>query len=382
MATAYVSAPIEVEAEAFEQMAYEYLQARIPGWEPAEGNLDVWLIQAFAQIAAQVAETASDVPTAIFRYYGANVVGLPPQDATAATGTVTFAARDTDGHAIPAGTTIGVQVDGTWHAFETSRDAEILAGTAAAAGVSVIAVETGSQGTGLGGSASPLDPLDWISSVAFDAPTTGGLDAEPDDEYLARLVSELALLTPRPILPEDFAVLALRVNGVDRAVALNGYDPADATWANERMVAVAVVDESGGKVSAETLAAVKNSLEALREVNFVVNVIDPTYTDVSVAFQVTVWPDFDTAAVVANVKSALAAYLSPANWGQPNYGERRAWVNEPKVRYLEVAQVVNGVEGVRYVESLTVNGGTADLALAGPAPLPKVPANGITGEAV
>jgi hypothetical protein len=36
-----------------------------------------------------------------------------------------------------------------------------------------------------------------------------------------------------------------------------------------------------------------------------------------------------------------------------------------------VAEVINRVEGVWYVASLTINGATTDVTLAGPGPLPK-----------
>ena len=42
------------------------------------------------------------------------------------------------------------------------------------------------------------------------------------------------------------------------------------------------------------------------------------------------------------------------------------------VRWLEIASVINAVEGINYVvtSSLLVNGGTADIALPAPAGLP------------
>jgi hypothetical protein len=55
----------------------------------------------------------------------------------------------------------------------------------------------------------------------------------------------------------------------------------------------------------------------------------------------------------------------------PPYGDQAAWINDTKVRYLEVAQVINDQEGVNYIINLTVNGGTVDVALTGTAPLAK-----------
>jgi uncharacterized phage protein gp47/JayE len=62
-------------------------------------------------------------------------------------------------------------------------------------------------------------------TVTLDAPTAGGVDAESDADYLDRLHELLTLLAPRPILPNDFAVLARTVAGVGRATAIDLYNP-------------------------------------------------------------------------------------------------------------------------------------------------------------
>lgn len=372
----YIESPIAADPEELLDLAYEHLQAVIPGWQPADGNLDVWLLQAAAEIAAQVIETATDVPDRIFRHYGAKIASLPPGDATSATGTTTWTVIDTDGYTIPEGTTIGAERDGSIIAFQTTADVTIPPGASQATGVEVVAVDPGSDGSGLSGDATLLDPLDYVVSVAFEGPTTGGADAEDDDAYLDRLRDELRLLAPRPILPADFATLARRIPGVGRAVAIDGYNPANQTFNNERMVTVAVADQAGEQVSTATKQAVDAELQDKREVNFVVHVVDPTYTTVDATYNATAWPDADPATVKAAADAALVEYLSPANWGAKQEGEVKEWHNETVVRYLEVAQVLQSVEGLRYVNSLTlgVNGGAqsaSDKNLSGVAPLPR-----------
>lgn len=383
----YVNPPLEADADALENGAYNYLRERVSGgWEPADGNLDVWLIQAFALIAAQVAEVASDVPASIFRYYGAKIANVPPLDATLATTTVKVTALPDDpgrtgSYRMDAGTTVAFpDPSGGLVAFEVAADVEIPVGATVATGVPITAVEAGASGTGLAGEALQLDPLDWVQAIETEAATAGGQDAEPDSVYLARLVEELRLLAPRPILPQDFAVLAKRVNGVARATALDGYNPADATTGNARMVTVALADAAGHAVPQTVKDQVRALLEGQREIGFLVPVIDPTYTTVTVDFTVKVYPDFIGTEVVERVKAAVAALLSPASWGNPAYGDQLQWINDTKVRYLEVAQAVNNVEGVHYIDTLTVNGGGADVTLTGAAPLPQ--AGAITGAAI
>jgi uncharacterized phage protein gp47/JayE len=131
-----------------------------------------------------------------------------------------------------------------------------------------------------------IDSLGFVQSITLTNPTTGGIDAEEDEDYLNRLSLQLQLLAPRPIVPSDFAAIALDIPGVGRALAIDGYNPADGTTDNERMITIAAVDTLGAAIPADTKQQLASFLEDRREVNFVINIIDPTYTTVDVTFQV------------------------------------------------------------------------------------------------
>lgn len=368
----YIRSPVPQDPDELLALMYDYLRTNISGWEPSDGNLDVLIMEIMSQIGAQTGEVASDTQTDIFRWFGANLVGIAPEEATAATGLTTWTMIDNAGYTIPAGTNIALDNAGELISFQTVSDVVISPGSTSAAGVDIIAVEGGTDGNDLSGTAQLLDPLDYVATITTDAATSGGTDDEEDDVYLDRLADEFRILAPRPILPDDFAVLAKRIAGVERATAINGYNPADSTYNNERMVTVAVVDEDGAAVSAPTKAAVDTFLQDQREANFVVNVIDPTFTVVNVSFTAVAWPDWTPADVEAAAEAAVSNYLDPANWGQPPTSEERAWVNTTKARYLEIAQAINAVEGLNYITALTVNGGTSDVTLSGVAPLPTI----------
>ena len=81
--------------------------------------------------------------------------------------------------------------------------------------------------------------------MQVDHATAGGADEESPDDYLDRLTEPLRMVALRPILPQDFAILALQNEGVGRAVALNLYDPATGTWDNERTVTLILADADG-----------------------------------------------------------------------------------------------------------------------------------------
>jgi hypothetical protein len=90
--------------------------------------------------------------------------------------------------------------------------------------------------------------------------STGGVDAESDDDYLDRFRTNAQLLAPRAILPSDFASLLQSVPGIDRALALDGYIPA----VNE--VETITINATGGTYtltfSGQTTAAIAYNANA------------------------------------------------------------------------------------------------------------------------
>jgi hypothetical protein len=484
----YITFRVSKDPEELIALAFDYMRSNISGWEPAEGNLDVWMLEAFGSLSAEVAEIASLVPAAIFRYYGNTLMGLPPADATAASITSTWVAKDNAGYVVEAGTLVGItNLTGDTVPFEVMADVTIPSGqtTTEVGAVTLVALLPGEDASGIGGNgqiATLLDVVDWVTSVTLTGVTTGGQDAETDDEYLDRLATLLRLMAPRPILPQDFAILARQNENVYRALAVDGLNPAvnevqsvtlsgatggtftltfsgqttgniafDASAAvvqtalevlsninvgdvlvsagpvqpngvqvtfrgqyagsnvgqltadtalltgtpnmvittvtqgaaaqtgQERMVAIALVDENGEAVSNVIKQEVDADLEAKREVNFIVNIMDPNYNYFDVTTTVKAWGGVETADLDTRVTAAITDYLSPKNWGRRGTGERddpRDWYQQVMVRYLEIAQAINDVDGVDYISSLTfgIQGGalgTTDVTMVGDAPLPR-----------
>jgi hypothetical protein len=353
----YVRIPNPQSDDEIATTALDYVQAIFPRWVPRQGELAVRLIEAVARVLSILWQLVSTVEDAIFRSFGP-LVGIDPLDATSATSASTWTLADTDGHTIPAGTQVGIRVNAdTLVPFVTVSDVTVLPGDSAtdAGEVLISAVTPGAAASGLGGIGVALeliDPLAWVDTAVLTAATTGGVDAEADDDYMDRLVGEYQLLTRTPILPNDFVNASRRIAGVDRALALDLYNPADDTFGNERMVTVVPIDASGQPLSSGVKTALDASLQATREVNFVVNIMDATYTTIDVATSFSVYAGYSGSEVAARVVAALASYLSPANWGKPRVGDQHAWLLVPKVRYLELATLINNVEGVNEVNLL------------------------------
>jgi uncharacterized phage protein gp47/JayE len=376
----YIRIPLETNPSTLAQTVFDYITTRAPGWIPAEGNLDVWIIRAITQLAAENRDLATDVQDDIFRYFGASLVGLAPVDATAAQGNTTWTLMDSVGHTISAGTNVGIpDLNGNIMPFYVVNDVVVPNGSTATSsgGVLIRALQAGADSNALGSAGSTvqlIDVIDWVSAITLSGATAGGADAEDDPTYLNRLTQHMQRLSMRPILPADFATMALDADpAVQRAVAIDGYNTADSSFGNQRMVTIAAVDANGAGASTAVKNNIQSYLQANREVNFVVNVMNPNFTTINVVTTFHTLTGYDPTATASSVVAAIQGYLSPASWGEdPTVRESsvaNTWIDTPKVYYNEVIALIANVVGVDRVVTLTLNGGTADITLTGPASL-------------
>lgn len=375
---AYVSYPVDLAPSDLAARAIAYIQSMEPGWQPAPGGFDWLLIESVATMLSEAAGLFSDATTSIFRHAGLNIFNVPPIDAAPASATTTWTVQDTAGYTVPAGTQISYQAaGGDQQVFATTRSVTIPPGSSTATGVVVTATVPGAAGNGLTAPTVLDSTVPWVTGVTQAIATSGGEDGETDDQYLARLPIEIEV-QKTPVRERDFAAVALRVPGVGRAVALDGWNTTSDTLGNEKTVGVVVATTTGQSCTVDVKAAVKAAIEAVREVNFVVGVADPTTTSITIAYAATCYPGYLTTDVKARVDAAILAFLDPAWWGVPvgqTGVDSTTWLNEPVVRVNDLVAVIDGVDGVRAVTSVLVNGG-GDVTLAGrvglPAPQPPV----------
>lgn len=382
MATEYVGLSIETDPDVLMTEALELMSVVIPGFVPKEAHLEVWLLETVARMNAETRYLFTLVSDSIFRYFGEKLLNISPIEGAYATAQTTWTMLDDAGYTVSAGTHVAYRLAGDKLAmFYTLEDVVIPPGSTSASGVTIQALTRGSAMNSLGTSGLELvDSLSYVSTVTAAAATAGGVDPETNLEYLSRLRDELTLLTPRFVLAADAAVLARRITGVARALGIDNYDPGPATFGHEKMMTLAVVGEDGLPLSSGIKADVEEYLESLRELNFVLHVVDPEYTEIDVTFVVVAHSGYNLSTVDAQATAAVTSYLSPANWAGGSETPPNWRTSENVVRYLEVAEVLNRVDGVHYVDSLTVNGGTTNVTLTGVAPLPTV--GTITGSAV
>jgi len=219
--------PPPTDPDEIAQAAFERIRTSFSNYDPRESQLATVVIIALAFRAAEIADLVPLIPKSIFRWFGANVIGLPPDDGNPAGATVTIFVRDDVGYTIDADTVLSIEDDeGNTHLFSTDVDVEIPEGETSVSNVNVTALEDGPEANGItAGAVSLVEALDYVINVTQQGTSGGGLDAEDDNTYLNRLSRRLGLI-PRPVLAEDFAALAMvEFPEIWRMASINHYQP-------------------------------------------------------------------------------------------------------------------------------------------------------------
>jgi hypothetical protein len=357
----FVEAIVDNDALALEQEVIEGLEAQFEGWEPAEGNLETWLIKAFARIASTTREQAARISREAFKRFGESIVNVPPIQAAPASVASSWTMIDDAGYTIPAGTLVSIIAAGDEaFAFRTIGDVTVDAGTSATAVAEVVlvAVEPGEAANGLSADPRLLDSLAFVDKIELDAVSANGVNAEDEDTYLARLTETLQLLSLSLVVPRDFEIDARSVAGVARALCIPGYDGDVALEDQPLCVSVVAVDQTGAPLGSPAKEALR-ARQAAKVPSGVNNfVIDPTYTEIDIELEGTALPGFTLTDVEAEVAAALAAYLSPARWGMPSgFGDlanTAGWELVDAVYRNELIEVAGRVAGFGRTVSLKI----------------------------
>jgi hypothetical protein len=131
-----------------------------------------------------------------------------------------------------------------------------------------------------------------------------------------------------------------------------------ANTATENAVAVAAIDQTGIGVTGDIKTELDEYLQSLRQQNFVVSVVDPSYTTIDVTFTVVKLPGSEAADVDTRAEGAVTSYFDSANWGIPDYpADGRGWERKTALRIQEIYTILNNVPGVDYVSALTFSNG-------------------------
>lgn len=371
----YIEYPIQTDPDVLLQDWLDQIRIFWPNFQPNEGSLAFQNARALLNAIAESREVGAIIPEVIFRYFGP-LINVPPTDPQPASVETTWTVRDDAGYGpIPEGTILSIE----GQFFETIEPVTVLAGNLNVAGISVVAIEDGAAGNQLGEPGAEMaleEAYEYVTSVIMAGETSGGADAEDQDEYMDRLRTRLTLLTPRAITIRDVATMAATIEGVERAVAIKGWNPVLGTGGHPGTASVAVIDAVGGLVPNIVKEAVSAAVLGPDErlINANLFVIDPTWTPVDVSWDGICYPGAEPDQVEALGNAKLAELFDPNLWGQPLSGDQRLWYNKTVVSLFDVAGALDQVEGLDRVTSIDIglNGGaqtSADHNLPGTAPL-------------
>jgi uncharacterized phage protein gp47/JayE len=363
---AFVTLPMTVTAADLADIAIAYLQTQWPGWMPNDADLEVVQIEALALLAENACQIAAEMPPAALIAFGTKLLNQPYGAGNPATTTVTFTVADNAGYTIPG----GVQVDIDGYAFQTTADLVIPAGQTTGQEVVSSTILTASA-NGLGAAITPISTPAWVTNLAITGGlTVGGDDPQSDQDYLNQISRDRQLTSKALVSLIDYEYMALDQPNIGRAKAEYG--------ASVRNINVTVTNDAGQPAATGD----KNALLALyqnpmnRMVNAIPTVVDATYTTINVVYTIYTNAQVDPTTVISDANAAIANELSPLGWGVPSSGDPSSmvttWLNETTVHFNRIIAVIGKVPGVNYVNTLTLNGGTADIVMTGTVALPEL----------
>lgn len=336
----------------------------------SEGALDTATYAEVGRESALLAVRTVESAQAHYAGFGVSVVGFPIITAARASIPVSLTVT-TAGAVVPAGLQVlGTNDNGEPVAFEL-RTAVTAVSTTALVSMTALA-------PGVAGNAVPPGPLlvttatAVVVSATATGASTGGVDPEDADAYTGRLSDYMATLGPQAVRADDVVQVARSVAGVQRALAVDLYDAQTGQSGVERTVSVFPIDTDGDPIDSDARTKLQAALEAVREVNFVFRVADPTYTTLAVAFTAVARRGFDPDTVRGECVQALTDYLSPAAWGASSVLAPTDWTATNVVRRNDlIGALYAAVDGLGFLATLTLNGGSADVTMPGVAALPR-----------
>jgi uncharacterized phage protein gp47/JayE len=277
--------------------------------------------------------------------------------AEAASGLVTFARfTSTQAAFIPVGTQVQTY-DATSQLFEVVADTgnaaydATLGGYTINAGVGslqvpVSALAAGAAGNILAGQLNILkDSVPGVDTVTNANAFTNGADAEDDDSFRARFVLYITTLSKATKSAIGSAILAVQ-QGITYTLTENE------SYAGTAQLGYfyVVVDDGTGTPTGGFLAAINNAVDAVRPFTSTFGVYAPVVVSANIAMTITTDPNYVHGDVVAEVETALNAYISGLALGAD-------------LPYSRLAQIAyDSSDGVTNVTGVTLNAGTADLA--------------------
>jgi uncharacterized phage protein gp47/JayE len=212
----------------------------------------------------------------------------------------------------------------------------------------------------------------YVDSCTNKAPATGGGDEETVEQAVERGPVEQLKTRDRAVTAEDYETLVLEgCTGVSRVKALPLFDPANPTQNIAGVVSVVAMPAGGGDLSQAMKDAIREYLDDRRLVTAQLYVISPAYETVDVSVSVTRSRLASRTDVETRVQAAIAEFLDPETGGDAEKAAAYAldssaergdgWPFGRSIYLSELYELVERIEGVDHVDSISVPTGTVAL---------------------
>ena len=336
----------------------------LPEWQPQVGQIEVVLAEAFAVRSAEVVNAINRIPAATTEVL-LQLFGLTRSDGVKATATLSLTFTETA--TLPAGTEFLYvnAVSGVSYIFTLDEDASLTVTAETATGTFAVTAQTVGTAYNFSADGNSLALLartaTFLESASFSVSPSGGKNAETDTEYFSRGVTLLASYTSAATTANQIKyytsgnkTYANRVGVFNRRRYRDRDTTADSYGFHDGSVLVAVgqtVSNAASAtqeltVSASNLTDLYESLDERTPSGLTIDVMSAELAEIDVTATVQKKTGFTASTVQTAITNALKAYIEPNTWD----------FDHSTVRRNEIIALIDGVEGVDYVSSLTMNG--------------------------
>lgn len=275
--------------------------------------------------------------------------------ASFATGSVTYSRfTPTNSALIPIGALVGstdgsqqyaVTIDATNALYNATLGGYLIPAGTASATVPVMASTAGAAGNALIGTVTVIvGSISGVDTVTNSAVFTNGIDPELDPAFRARFV-----LWVQSLSKATKAAIAYALSSMQQGVSYTLTENQDYSGNTLYGYFYAVVDDGSGAPSSAFLVSAGAAIESVRGFTTRYGVFGPVLVTANVAMTITTNSTVTHSVVVAQVSTAIQAYIATLTLGQI-------------LPYTQLATIAYSVSpGITNVSGVLLNGGTADL---------------------
>lgn len=345
--TVYDRQPIDIYND-----AVTYARTALPEWTPVAGSVEDAVLQAVAQMTGELSGAINRLPSSVLEGL-LQLFGIDRNTGTAATGTLTVNVIDNLGYTIPVGTRFGY-IDNTdptnriLYTFDTDEDLTIAQGSTS--GTVAITATTAIQYPALPGGTTLqlLSSLSYVNSGTLVDNLSFGADPETTTEYLARGIAKLNSYTTALVTPSQIQQYILTTYpDVLRCKVYNRRNPANDDYndAEENgYITVYACKVGGASLTASAASAIAEDVADRTVAGLSTTVKNPYSVAITLTTTVTAKTGYGQSTIENNIETALSQYLHPDYWD---------W--SPTIYYNELISLIDQVEGVDRVVSLSIS---------------------------